>query len=194
MPLLSSSKTGLKRSRLFAALLLILSLPLYPLHADGALDLRSQIAIEGKRLLIELEATGLPAEELKEALERGHTAEIRFDLRVYAKRSGILSILGDAMEEEYTRSYTGMWNPIFEVYSLIAEGERRIYPDFTAFLRDFASVRFSPDIHEPLSNEHHLRVRARLTPEVPVPPFNLLAPFLPNLRITTPWHRLRLET
>ena len=83
-----------------------------------------------------------------------------------------------------------MWNPVLEGYTLEGDGERRFFSDYLAFIEAFSSCILPASLYAELDDSRYMNVKVTLIPEVPVPPFTLLAPFLPNLRVSSPWRRV----
>lgn len=191
MPLYSSSKTGLKRSSraaaLAACLLLFSPLPVFPEHL---LEIFSNTIDHGPGPEIEIRTLNIPRGRIESSLKSGHSAEIRYHIRVFRPRTGPLSIIGDALEAEHTTVFTGMWNPVLEAYTLVGNGERRFFTDYTSFVEAFSTISLPSSLYPELRDSRYAHAKVTLIPEVPVPPFTLLAPFLPNLRVSSPWRRV----
>lgn len=168
----------------------------------------------------------IPEKRLREALEKGHSAEIHYRVRLLERRKGAFSLLGDSLIEEWNRVYSGMWNPVINRYSftrtddISQKGERLqngevspgggavragkasqsgeppgtgdslSFDTYSSFIDAFTMTNLKlslPDAASRPQEGRYLRAKVILIPEVPVPPFNLLAPFLGSLRISSPW-------
>jgi len=181
----------LKRSSRTAALAAcLLVFVTYPAVSDHKLEIFSNTKKIDEGTVIELRTINLPRARLETALKMGHSAEIRYHIRVFSPREGLFSLIGDALELERTTVYTGMWNPVLEGYTLEENGERRFFSEYRTFIAAFSSVSLPPYIYAELSEGRYIHAKATLIPEVPVPPFTLLSPFLPNLRVSSPWRRV----
>ncbi|MFP4178871.1 MAG: hypothetical protein ACLFSA_02340 [Spirochaetaceae bacterium] len=167
-----------------------------PLSASEDLGISCNAQYADTQITAEIQAQKIPSERLREALTAGHAAEIRFDMRLFHKRRGISSILGDSLIRERTETYRGMWNPVIRGYSLALEEDKIFFEEFSAFLRSFSASTLSlPLLQEEIrdSEDAYILVRVTVIPRVPEPPFTLLAPFLPGLSLSSPWKEVPFE-
>ncbi|MFO7849079.1 MAG: hypothetical protein R6V67_03880, partial [Spirochaetia bacterium] len=92
--------------------------------------------------------------------------------------------------------YRGMWNPVIKVYSVTFEENRTFFEDFSSFLQFFTATALSLSLlREDMQDfdNNYLLPRVTVIPRVPEPPFTLLAPFLPDLSLSSPWEEVPLE-
>lgn len=219
MRLLHCSKTVSKRNRrkeyspyrlqsrlLFSLFLFAIFLPAAACPADD-LDIVCSVSAGKENLLVSLEAQELPAMVLKDSLNDGHGARLRYQVRLSRPRRGIMSFLGEAIIDEWNIEQYATWNPVAGQYRLGVDGETAYYQDFSSFFPAFAGARLSipwetvrraesmdADGKSGPQREEgaYLQARLFLIPKVPVPPFTLLTAFIPQLRLSSPWIRVEI--
>jgi hypothetical protein len=174
-----------------------------PGHARADEDFRVECSTEQRDggFVVSIRLRDLPEDRIEESLSGGHAAEIRYRIRLMRPRGGLLSLPGDELEEEHVEVYTGMWNPVMERFGLRSAGGTRYFTDYERFFEAFTGVQLPvsatdlPGANDDNSDSgagdgRYVLVRATVIPKVPVPPFTLLAPFMPGLKKTSPWFRI----
>lgn len=194
-----SLRTVLKRnnSTLFAkkvilpiALLFVLALPSNAQQTSFTIE-----QFEGSYRL-SLALLNIDGEELLTALKEGYTAEITFNIRVYKKTDGILSLFGDRMVSEFHPAYTAHWDLFNNRYVVTGpEGGTHAYPSEELFLSYFLQLkdyRVENSYGEP--ENYYMLGSVLLNTMKLVPPLTILAPFLSLRQRSGDWERFELSS
>ena len=182
----------MKKSKGFATVLFILFIAL-PLATVTALDFRNEY-FPGSSDLIEITMSmeDLPLSELKDLLASGETSRIEFEARLFQKRRGILSFVGDQVLETQNRYHRIRYDRINQVFTLETPSGTKYYRSFTSLIRPFRTTRFTFRLRE--DGECYLKTRVILVYRELVPPFNLLESIFPETYHRLDWKRVSRRT
>lgn len=184
-------KTGLKKSRVYKATIVILILFLQPALLSGiSIDHTHYLHKNTISLLLSLR--DFPVDEVKQIFKKGQTSEIQYEIRLYRETKGILSFLGDELIEEHSITYNGRFDPFYNAYQIETEEDTTHYIEEESFFNAFQSNLTT--LRNPPENDRPLYIRARITfnPRKLMPPLNVLEPFLIDNQESTGWVRIPL--
>lgn len=190
-PLQNYLKTGLKKSSAFKAAILVLIFSLHPALLFS-LEIDHSIYQQDDRIILILQITDFPVDEVRQVFRTGQTSQVQFEVRLFNKSEGVWSFLGDQLLEEQRIIYNGRYDPFSKMYRLETSTQNKLtetreYLETANFFSALRSVRIS--FQEPAAHHSmiYLRFRVKFTPRLLIPPLNVLEPFLINHQVTTGW-------
>jgi hypothetical protein len=198
-----SSRTASKRTdrpaRILPPLPLLILVPillfLSPLAARSQETPTASLHSTDQALQLRITAPPARAEALRDALESGGEAEIRFRIRAYRERRGLAALLGDALLYEHTIVRTATRELFSEGFRIRDSGGEVRYEEFEEFLKAFTVVTHRiPHRHISPAEGVELLYQVVTIPRRLVPPFTILRPFLPGLEESSPWMEVPLPT
>lgn len=129
--------------------------------------------------------------EIVESLGEGHTAEVRFQIRVYRRSSGLSRLFGDRLIAEQSVLYQARRDRLNDRYVVVVDGELERSFANNDELIDFLVVLKDHQISLPAASagDIYLLCRVQVEPIRLVPPLTLLTFVVPGFRTTTPWLR-----
>jgi hypothetical protein len=130
-------------------------------------------------------------EKLIDSIQEGHTAEIRFQVRLYKKVTGLFRIFGDRMFAEYHPTFEARWDVFNNHFTIVdAEGRSHSYTSREQFLDHFLHLPDYPVSFEMQEDEeYYVLCNVRLNTMKLVPPLTLLAPLLRGRGESSSWVR-----
>ena len=148
----------------------------------------------GESVNISARLESIPYKDVFTSLQDGLEAEITFQIRLYEKVGGVLSIFGDRLIGQREPSYRAHMNLYDNTYSLItSSGEKLEFKKREDFIESFFGIQmiaFSDFVPE-MNKVYYLRARIRLSHVKLVPPLNLIY-ILGPIGITTDWKEIRI--
>ncbi|MCF7949661.1 MAG: DUF4390 domain-containing protein [Spirochaetia bacterium] len=184
-------KTGLKKSKVCKAALVVLIFSLQPALLFS-LEIEHRIYQQDNQITLVLQLNDFPVDKVQKVFRTGQTSQIQFEVRLFNKSEGVWGFLGDQLLEEHNIIYNGRFDPFSNMYRLETTTENNItktreYLEVTRFFNAFRSVRISFPSPSPRSSTAYLRLRVKFAPRLLMPPLNVLEPFLLDHQITTGW-------
>jgi len=149
--------------------------------------------VEGQ-LLVSLSLRNPPTREILERLREGLKSEIRFDVRVYQKTSGIFGFLGDKLIGECHPAYEAQWDE-FSSQFIVANDDHHLYRFATApaFAKFFFSLPYyATGVKIPPGHGYYMLTSVEVDATKLVPPLNMISLLVPIDRYTSAWERTRL--
>ena len=149
--------------------------------------------VEGQ-LVVSLSLQDPPAREILDRLREGLKSEIRFDVRVYQKTSGIFRFLGDKLIGECHPAYEAQWDE-FSNQFIVTTDDHRTYRFATApaFVKFFFSLpHYATRVQLPPGRGCYMLTSIEVDATKLVPPLNMISLLVPLDRHTTAWERTRL--
>lgn len=133
--------------------------------------------------------TNPPEQRVAASLRDGLESEIQFNVRVYEHSGGLFSFLGDKLVGEWKSVHRARWDEFGNDYLVTdPRGTSRRSRSLKSFLASFfhlsnaaTGIRLSPGKHYYILSNVQIQI-VRL-----VPPLTMIAVFLPNRQIDTPW-------
>ena len=185
----SCSKTGLKKSSVYTAdrVILVFILFLAQPVLLSSLDVTHTLFNRESSFSIRLTMVDFPVHEVREVFRNGETSQVKFEVRLFKESTGIWSFMGDELLAEHSGTYTGSFDPFYDMYLLQTSDNSHEFVQEENFFSAFRSFYTSFDI--PATPESRMYVRARITftPRKLMPPLNVLEPFLLDSRESTGW-------
>lgn len=133
-------------------------------------------------------------DKLIDSIQEGYTAEIRFQIRLYKKVTGLFRIFGDRMIAEYHPTFEARWDLFNNHFTIVdAEGRPHIYTSRERFLDHFLHLSDFPiSFKIQKDDEYYILSNVRLNTMKLVPPLTLLAPLLRGRGESSSWVRKSL--
>ena len=184
-------KTGLKKSNVCKAVIVILIFSLQPALLFS-LEIDHRIYQQDDQITLILQLNDFPLDKVQQVFQTGQNSQVQFEVRLFNKSEGVWGFLGDQLLEEQNIIYNGSFDPFSNMYRLETTTENsrtkiRDYLEVASFFSALRSVRISFPSPPPLSSTTYLRLRVKFTPRLLMPPLNVLEPFLLDHQITTGW-------
>lgn len=170
----------------------------------GAAFLVLLLPLAGETSPLSVEAVGTGEWELSfqamedsrvlENIDRGLTAEILFDIRIYRNPFSLLGLRGGSLVMTRTVTTEGRWDRFNSRYTILRDGEIERFASSDEFRRRFFSLkdwRFDYSLEE--GEVYQIIVRSRIVPMRLYPPFNILTPFQSLQGWRNSWSQAPLE-
>lgn len=185
----------MKKSKRFPTSFFLLGLLLAsrPCACLKALDFTQEYFLSPDSLELTVRVEKLPLEELRKLLAEGETVGIDFEARLFQKRDGFLSVLGDEMVESREQTHLLRYDRINRVFVLETPSETTYYQSFHSLVMPLSTARFSFSRGQPGTEWGHHNGKAYLKSRISLikrrlePPFHLLEPFYPEYRRQLEW-------
>ena len=193
-PLQNYLKTGLKKSSVFKAYILVLIFSLHPVLLFS-LEIDHSIYQQDDRIVLILQLTDFPVDDVQQVFRTGQTSQVQFEVRLFNESKGVWSFLGDQLLEEQNIIYNGSYDPFSNMYRLETTTENKLaetreYLEAASFFSAFRSVRISFQHPSPHRSMAYFRLRVKFTPRLLMPPLNVLEPFLIDHQLTSGWTQI----
>lgn len=193
-PLQNYLKTGLKKSSVFKAALLVLIFSLHPVLLFS-FEIDPSIHQQDDRIILILHLTDFPVGEVQQVFRSGQTSQVQFEVRLFNESEGVWSFLGDQLVEEQNIIYNGSYDPFSNMYRLETTAENNLpetreYVEAEVFFNAFRSARISFQQPSSPRSRVYLRFRVKFTPRLLMPPLNVLEPFLIDHQVTNGWTQI----
>lgn len=190
----SCSKTGLKKSSVYKAtkVILICNLFLAQPVLLSSLDITHTLFSDESSFSIRLTMVDFPVHEVREVFRTGETSQVKFEVRLFRKSTGIWRFMGDELIKEHSDTYTGSYDPFYKMYRIETPDSTHEFLLEENFFSAFRSFYTSFDIPVTTENRVYLRARITFTPRKLMPPLNVLEPFLFDSRETTGWVQISI--
>lgn len=188
MPLLHSSKIDLRKSRRSTlSSLAILILFLLAAKAVSAQGVLLSASMQENYAKIRLDLVDIEEKMLVDNAVRGQHSEVRYDLRLYRKNSGLLGIFGDSIISEKQIVKEGYWDPFSSLFVVEdSRGGRKNSPRPKEYIRMLLSLEESRIEIPPENGSYYLLAKIKLKETQLAVPFKLLDPFLEETSISAP--------
>lgn len=194
-----SLKTGLKKSKFFLLFFCLISFAFLP-GSLGALETANSYYLSSDSLEINVHVRDIPLSDIHSYLSEGETSKIRYEIRLFQKRRGILSLLGDRMLADQTRELAVRYDRLSSNYVLSKAGKEFDFTSFASLMQAYSSIHFSFENFsentkdEKGAEEFYFRSRITLFVRTLTPPFTLLEPFLPKTYERSSWEETPLRS
>ncbi len=186
-------KTGLKKSKVFKTVIVILIFSLQPPLLSGLL-IEHSLYSNNNTISLVLTLEDFPINEVQQVFRTGQTSQIHYEVRLYREMKGFWSFLGDELIEEQSIVYNGRYDPFYDAYQIETPHSTEHYLQEETFFQAFRSnlVIFENNFE----NGRRFYIRARITfnPRKLMPPLNVLEPFLIDNQISTDWVQIPVTT
>ncbi len=152
-------------------------------------------AVTGGQLIVSLSLHNPPAREILERLKDGLKSEIRFDVRVYQKTTGIFRFLGDKLIGECHPAYEAQWDEFSNQFVVTTDNHHTYrFATARAFVAFFFSLSYYPTaIRLATDRGYYMLTSIEVDATKLAPPLNMISLLVPLDRHTTAWERTRLE-
>lgn len=191
-PLQSCSITGLKKSSVYKAAVVLPLLILFFLQPAllSSLEVTHTLFSRENSISIKLTMGDFPLYKVRQVFQKGETSQVKFEVRLFKESSGIWSFLGDELIGEHSDTYYGSYNPFYDIFRLETKQKTHEFLHEETFFNAFRSFHTSFDLPSAEKDQIYLRARVTFTPRKLMPPLNVLEPFLLDSRETTGWVQL----
>lgn len=188
----SCSKTGLKKSSVSKASVLIPVIVLFFLHPAPlrSLELTHTLFTRESTFSIRITMVDFPVQKVRNVFQKRETTQVRFEVRLFRETTGLLSFLGDQLIGEHNDTYHGSYDPFYEMFHLETSDDSHDFLQEENFFSAFRSYYTSFVQPEAEADRIYLKARITFTPRKLMPPLNVLEPFLLDSRETTGWVRI----
>lgn len=133
-----------------------------------------------------------PADRIVESLVAGHRSEVRYEIRVLRRVTGLRRILGDVLVHQEEISYVARWDALDELFVVQIDGaEERTFTEKEPFFAFFLSLmNHRINIGEEITPESYLLCRSRIQPIKLVPPLTLMTLIRSDLQTISDWKEI----
>jgi hypothetical protein len=130
-----------------------------------------------------------PTDRIVESLVAGHRSEVRYEIRLLKRVTGLRRILGDVLIHREEISYVARWDAMDELFVVQIDGtQERTFAEkepFIAFFLSLTDHRIRPG--QEIPPEGYLLCRSRIQPIKLVPPLTLMTLLRSDLQTISDW-------